>query len=240
MTQVESPITIGGFEIIPTERTIKRLSDQQTIRLSKSECLIVRLLADQPNTAVSRDILLEQCWSGKVVTHSSLTVAIKHIRTAFADIGENNIIITEPKKGYLIRIPTEDNSSEELNHTSSSINNVLDEKNNIDSIRSKVSIYHKVISLYGIQLIFFIITSLALMQYILFVETTEINGRKVYYDGQELPSAVRSSIVMADEEHEELITYPLGGLCHYYQLMGVKNKTVYDLTESIEQSECDD
>ncbi|WP_275451438.1 winged helix-turn-helix domain-containing protein [Photobacterium sanctipauli] len=67
--------------------------------MSRSECLIVRLLASTPNQAVSREILLEKCWTGKVVTSSSLNVAIKHIRSAFSSLGAEDIIVTEPKKG---------------------------------------------------------------------------------------------------------------------------------------------
>ena len=77
---------VGDFEIDSSSQSVTCLFDGKTIKLSKSEISIVKQLAENPGVTVSREALLERCWAGKVVTHSSLTVAIKNIRSAFASI----------------------------------------------------------------------------------------------------------------------------------------------------------
>lgn len=224
MRQFATSTTVGGYEINPVEQTVMRLSDQRVIRLSKSECLIVRVLAEEPNVTVSREQLLEVCWAGKVVTHSSLTVAIKHIRTAFAEIGETNIIVTEPKKGYLIRIYSDDQASAAKTVQPQPAQN-------------KLTYYARQ---YGIQVLFFISTLFAMSQYAFFVETTTIDSTSVYYDGSLLPQSVKKSISEINQDSIALAAYPLGGLCPFYQVISVKEDAIVDFTHFIEQSDCDD
>ena len=236
---LETPIVIGGFKIAPTEQTITRLSDQKTIRLSKSECLIVRTLAEQPNITTSREHLLTHCWSGKVVTHSSLTVAIKHIRTAFSDLGEPNIIITEPKKGYSLRVlnpKTDPTPSVSLKPQSSSCNQP-------DHSEPRVALLQRysltAIKRYGIQFCFFCLTLLALAKYGLFVETTSLNGIPTQYDGMPLPHQVIQSIAELNLTATELVVYPLGGLCSSYQVISISEQHIQDWTASIPQRDCE-
>lgn len=236
---LETSIVIGDFEIVPTEQTITRLSDQKTIRLSKSECLIVRTLAEQPNTTISREHLLTHCWSGKVVTHSSLTVAIKHIRTAFADIGEPNVIVTEPKKGYSLRVlsPKSDSAlplspkpqSPSLNQPNHSVPKLaLLQRHSMTAIKR-----------YGIQTCFFFLTLLALAKYGLFVETTTLNGIPTRYDGIPLPHQVVQSVSELNLDATELVIYPLGGLCSSYQVISISKQHIQDWTASIPQRDCE-
>ncbi|MCG7497518.1 winged helix-turn-helix domain-containing protein [Vibrio sp. Of7-15] len=235
---LETSIVIGGFEIVPTEQTITRLSDQKTIRLSKSECLIVRTLAEQPNTTISREYLLTSCWSGKVVTHSSLTVAIKHIRTAFSDIGEPNIIITEPKKGYSLRVP---NQATDFTSPLSPRPQSLSSNKPTHSVprfalwqRDSITAAKR----YGVQTGFFFLTLLTLAKYGLFVETTNLNGIPTRYDGMPLPHQIIQSITELDLNATELIIYPLGGLCSSYQVLSVSEQHIQDWTASIPQRDC--
>ncbi|WP_372221019.1 winged helix-turn-helix domain-containing protein [Vibrio splendidus] len=50
--------------------------------------------------AVGRDFLLEHCWPGRVVTGSSLNVAVKNIRTALNSFECDCKILTVQKEGY--------------------------------------------------------------------------------------------------------------------------------------------
>ncbi|WP_427917091.1 winged helix-turn-helix domain-containing protein [Vibrio splendidus] len=50
--------------------------------------------------AVGRDFLLEHCWPGRVVTGSSLNVAVKNIRTALNSLECDCKILTVQKEGY--------------------------------------------------------------------------------------------------------------------------------------------
>lgn len=236
---LETPIVIGGFEIAPTEQTITRLSDQKTIRLSKSECLIVRTLAEQPNITISREHLLTHCWSGKVVTHSSLTVAIKHIRTAFSDIGEPNIIVTEPKKGYSLRIlSVKADSAPPLSPKPQSSS--LDKP---DHSEPKLALFQRysmsAIKRYGIQTSFFCLTLLALAKYGLFVETTSLNGIPIQYDGMPLPHQIIQSVTELNLDATELVVYPLGGLCSAYQVISISEQHIQEWTASIPQRDCE-
>ncbi|MEZ8746183.1 transcriptional regulator [Vibrio sp. 10N.261.49.A5] len=55
--------------------------------------------------AIGRDFLLEHCWPGRVVTGSSLNVAIKNIRTALNELNCECKILTVQKQGYSFSRP---------------------------------------------------------------------------------------------------------------------------------------
>ncbi|WP_414503114.1 winged helix-turn-helix domain-containing protein [Vibrio coralliirubri] len=55
--------------------------------------------------AVGRDFLLEHCWPGRVVTGSSLNVAVKNIRTALGSLKCDCKILTVQKEGYSFSRP---------------------------------------------------------------------------------------------------------------------------------------
>ena len=73
---------LGRFDVDFARRTITRISDGAFIKASRSETLIFTLLAESANNTIYREILLAECWQGKIVTNNSLTVAIKNLRTA--------------------------------------------------------------------------------------------------------------------------------------------------------------
>jgi len=62
---------------------------------------VLDVLVTNAGEVVSRDVLLEKVWSGKVVAEESLTRAISELRKALNDkAGSPKFIQTIPKKGY--------------------------------------------------------------------------------------------------------------------------------------------
>ncbi|EFA4846643.1 winged helix-turn-helix domain-containing protein [Escherichia coli] len=68
--------------------------------LSKNECLLIKYLYEKQGTVISRDELLHHCWPGRVVSPTSLPVAIKHIRDVFRKIEREEAIKTYKGEGY--------------------------------------------------------------------------------------------------------------------------------------------
>ncbi|MGL4778479.1 MAG: winged helix-turn-helix domain-containing protein, partial [Aeromonas veronii] len=63
-------------------------------QLSSSEIQVLQCLLERPDELVEKEILLEAGWPSKVVQQNSLTVAIKNIRKALAEITDGPIIET--------------------------------------------------------------------------------------------------------------------------------------------------
>ncbi|WP_158264524.1 winged helix-turn-helix domain-containing protein [Photobacterium rosenbergii] len=254
MRDMTTPVLLGDFKIDPVTQVLIRTTDNQSVKLSRSESLIICMLAKQPNVAVSRDALLEDCWTGKVVTNSSLTVAIKHIRSAFSELGADDVIVTEPKKGYLIRL----SSVEELKLAENNVSNAVEKPPANDLTNSHIShatpdsplktsitkaaVFSRLTLLskrYLVTAFSFTLTITTLSQMALFVESTRIDNHHVLYDGQIMPPAVINAIKAFPNPKSKFITYPLGGICDDYQLIVIDNKTGFiDITSQIEQGNC--
>ncbi|EFN9614277.1 hypothetical protein D3G46_23870 [Escherichia coli] len=74
--------------------------DDESNPLSKNECFIIKHLYERQGTTISRDELTQHCWPGKVVSATSLPVAIKHIRDVLKKIKNEEIIKTHKGEGY--------------------------------------------------------------------------------------------------------------------------------------------
>ncbi|EPI2623534.1 winged helix-turn-helix domain-containing protein [Escherichia coli] len=74
--------------------------DDESNPLSKNECFIIKYLYERQGTTISRDELTQHCWPGKVVSATSLPVAIKHIRDVLKKIKNEEIIKTHKGEGY--------------------------------------------------------------------------------------------------------------------------------------------
>lgn len=69
--------------------------------IKSTECRILRLLLDNEDLVVRKDVLVAETWGDRVVSDSSLTQAIAQLRLALGDNGrEQKIIKTLPKEGY--------------------------------------------------------------------------------------------------------------------------------------------
>lgn len=74
--------------------------DGESNPLSKNECFIIKYLYERQGTTISRDELTLHCWPGKIVSATSLPVAIKHIRDVLKKIKNEEIIKTHKGEGY--------------------------------------------------------------------------------------------------------------------------------------------
>ncbi|WEM43883.1 winged helix-turn-helix domain-containing protein [Photobacterium sp. DA100] len=252
MHDMTTPVLLGDFKIDPVTQVLIRTTDNRSVKLSRSESLIICMLAEQPNVAVSRDTLLEACWTGKVVTNSSLTVAIKHIRSAFSELGAEDVIVTEPKKGYLIRFPSAESNLPEQAETPPAQDEIPAAISNPDSatplLRMQVG-KSNVLNLlplittlskrYLVTAVAFFVTVLTLYQMTLFVESTRVDKHEILFDGQHMPPAIVEAIRAYPDPKAKMIAYPLGGICGKYQLIAIDQQSGFiDVTSTIEQGEC--
>ncbi|HHQ4488414.1 TPA: winged helix-turn-helix domain-containing protein [Aeromonas hydrophila] len=77
------------------------LDGQKVARLSISETSVLALLANNEGVLLSKEQLLDAGWPEKVVSPSSLAVAIKNIRKALSNSETATYIETLHRKGYI-------------------------------------------------------------------------------------------------------------------------------------------
>lgn len=68
--------------------------------LSKNECLLIKYLYERQGSAISKCELTEHCWPRRMVSATSLPVAIKHIRDVLKKITNEEVIKTHKGEGY--------------------------------------------------------------------------------------------------------------------------------------------
>ncbi|MCG3863448.1 MULTISPECIES: winged helix-turn-helix domain-containing protein [unclassified Photobacterium] len=250
----------GRFDVDYSRRTITRISDNAVLKVSRSETHIFALLANTANNTVHRETLLKECWQGKIVTNNSLTVAIKNLRTSFSKIGEHKIIITEPKLGYSIRavsladdgshppLPEDISKHIEAHEIAEQLELqehqevIIDARENNEKKKRRLLNKLNAFSLFDFLIVcfFFLVTLFACYQYLFFVNTVDVDGISVNYNGVELPNPVTQAII----EHKtgdigQWYAFPIGGLCERYKLIGVHNEHYIDLTSQVNQEQCD-
>ncbi|OBU12832.1 transcriptional regulator [Photobacterium aquimaris] len=241
---------IGRFDVDFARRTITRISDGAFIKASRSETLIFTLLAEKANNTIYREVLLAECWQGKVVTNNSLTVAIKNLRTAFVKIGEHKIITTEPKLGYCIRQSAliDDGSHPPKSNDIISDENVVqpillkEETDNKQSNKAKTDISRTCnISLFEIivGILFFFATLTMCYRFLFFMDTTSVEGLPVIYNGIDLPKPVQNAILQNDNSSiSRWYAFPISKSCNYYQLFSVSNGQFINYSPTIKQEIC--
>lgn len=74
--------------------------DGESNPLSKNECFLIKYLYERQGASISKDELTQHCWPGRVVSATSLPVAIKHIRDVLKKIKNEEIIKTHKGEGY--------------------------------------------------------------------------------------------------------------------------------------------
>ena len=87
------------------DRTLINPSLDKVVTLSRSECLLLKHLMDNCSQTLGREFLLTHCWPGRIVTNSSLNVAIKNVRSALKEVGSDCKVITVQKEGYCFVAP---------------------------------------------------------------------------------------------------------------------------------------
>jgi transcriptional activator of cad operon len=98
------PLRIGAWYVDPTSGQISR--DGETVRLEARTMRLLLCLAEHGGEVVSIDKLLEQVWSGVIVTQDSVYQAIASLRRQLADDPkEPTYIATVPRLGYRMVAP---------------------------------------------------------------------------------------------------------------------------------------
>ncbi len=224
MSEKTQTLTFSGYELNLSSRTLCRVGNGETVRLSHSETLLLQTLVAAPGKTISRETLLVQCWPGRIVTQSSLNVAVKNLRQAFEKLGGDSLITTDPGKGYLLRSDERSAAIE-----SKPLEAIYEAGLNGDElIKSKKYLFFGLAFVLGALVTFY-----TLFMYIELVEITEVDGVDVYYDGfpikpDVLPSQTSPNALM--------LVYPKGGSVNCYQVVS------YSDSEFVEESlgECRD
>src|SRR5580693_9250314 len=100
---MQSPATtilrIGTWRVNPTSGQISR--DGETARLEARTMRLLLYLAERPGEVVSIDDLLNQVWSGVVVSSDSVYQAVASLRRLLGDDPKQpTYIATVPRLGY--------------------------------------------------------------------------------------------------------------------------------------------
>ncbi|EGC4270882.1 hypothetical protein JNC30_004663 [Salmonella enterica] len=89
---------LGDIEINKTNCIL--LSKEGEYALSKNEVLLLELFYTNPNEIFSNDEISTACWPGRVVSQSSVPVAIKRVRDLLKKTNLRSKIITHKGEGY--------------------------------------------------------------------------------------------------------------------------------------------
>ncbi len=92
--------TVSSHNVILDVLRNAMFIDGESNPLSKNECFLIKYLYERQGTSISRDELTQHCWPGRVVSATSLPVAIKHIRDVLKKIKNEEIIKTHKGEGY--------------------------------------------------------------------------------------------------------------------------------------------
>ncbi|ECB2662556.1 winged helix-turn-helix domain-containing protein [Escherichia coli] len=95
--------------------------DNTPFQLSKNEVLLIEYLYKNKGSIISHDELVRYCWPGRMVSASSLPVAIKHIRDIFKKISSNEVIKTYKGEGYAFLLDIEITIKDSLNELSAPV-----------------------------------------------------------------------------------------------------------------------
>lgn len=80
--------------------------DGQPVRLGGKALALLRLLMEQPQMLVTKDMIFDQVWQGLAVSESVLTTAIKEIRQAIGDRARRPVFVeTVHGRGYRFILP---------------------------------------------------------------------------------------------------------------------------------------
>src|SRR5258708_30955543 len=100
-----SAISFGAFQLLPTERLLKRGDD--VVRLGSRAFDILAALADRPGELVGRQELIDKVWPDVFVVEASLRFHISELRKALGDgVDGGRYVLNVPGRGYTLVAPT--------------------------------------------------------------------------------------------------------------------------------------
>jgi class 3 adenylate cyclase len=100
----DNVILIDGWRIDASSCRIARNGEEKRLEPRSMELLLY--LVDHPDQVVTREVIEENVWQGRVVGYDALSASIAKIRKAFGDSSKQpRVIETIPKVGYRLIAP---------------------------------------------------------------------------------------------------------------------------------------
>lgn len=122
ISQNFNPVEIFNNRMILLDKKKNLIFFNKTsFQLSKNEVLLIEYLYKNKGTIISHDELVCHCWPGRMVSASSLPVAIKHIRDIFKKLSSKEVIKTYKGEGYAFLLDIEITITESLDELSASV-----------------------------------------------------------------------------------------------------------------------
>ena len=243
-------------------RQLLNLSLNKHVTLSPSECLILKHLMDNCSQTIGREFLLTHCWPGRVVTSSSLNVAIKNVRAALKEVGSDCKVITVQKEGYcfvspdkgetqvaeLINSPSENapellenNSAPQFVKAPSEVSDVIEvpfskRQSLLNFVHSKDKL-HFVPLAAGIAASALLVVVLSCLGF--FMEKTSINGIDVYHDSVDFDSMLVEDLMsLAEPGVEAIYLHRFGVDCGSLQVVILTPSGWQDISSDFELRRC--
>ncbi|ROR87617.1 transcriptional regulator [Vibrio crassostreae] len=249
----------SGIELV--NNTLIDSNFDERVTLSPSEALILEFLVKNTPKAVGRDFLLEHCWPGRVVTGSSLNVAVKNLRTALSSLKCDCKILTVQKEGYsfsrpqqlggYLLTPTSAIQVEVIDETSASKSSSTERGNNEnepvltkqpDSYKQRQVQYF--IARHRSRIAGILVSAFLLMlfyQFAFFMDKTSYRGMDVYHDSlnfdQELLTKLNS---VSELGVDSLYLHRIGVGCQNIQAVALINGRWKEMSHQFKSLSCDE
>lgn len=233
--ELDVKLNLESNELYNVKKNIKT-------NVSRPEILMAKMLIESKGEVVKRAKLLTNCWEGKVVTDSSLNVAVRNLRLALIDCGSSLLVITVPRQGYCIRVSGE-NKNDEKPIDKVIATGILSQRvwsgDFFKALESEESAHRWAFLKYFSQLIF--LSMLCFMIYVLIVPYQFENIKGV---------SVTSFGLSIDDKYNGLFEYlnhsrssgvyimPSVGGCASVQIIASINGDLIDLTNKFRLSSC--
>ncbi|WP_346762926.1 winged helix-turn-helix domain-containing protein [Vibrio tasmaniensis] len=219
--------------------------------------------------AIGRDFLLEHCWPGRVVTGSSLNVAIKNIRTALNELNCECKILTVQKQGYSfsrpqqlggylstpisaiqtqvaqVNVPNETVELEVFNTDSdrsddSKSESVLPQQRELHKQRRVKSFLTR----HQSRIVGTVVSALLLVlfyQFVFFMDKTSYRGMDVYHDSLNFDQELLTELDTVSELGvDSLYLHRIGVGCQNIQAVALINGRWKEMSHQFKSLSCDD
>jgi DNA-binding winged helix-turn-helix (wHTH) protein len=109
-------VRFGSCVLDSGAREVRR--GEATVHLSPKAFDVLEILVARRPNVVSKDVLLDEVWPGKVVEEANLAIVVGEIRKALGDDPRAPVmVITVPRRGYRFAAQAEDVDSREPDHS---------------------------------------------------------------------------------------------------------------------------